>query len=96
MPFRELMERYGIVGVPMLDAQATFSAPARFGDVLQVTSELAEWRNKSLVVSHRICRGDTLCVEGREIRGWVARDDSRPNGLRAVPIPDEIKRRFRR
>jgi len=94
LPFHELIKERDTVGVPLLDARATFLAPVRFGDVVTVTSGIAEWRNTSFVVSHRIFNGDTLSVEGQEIRVWVVRDPAHPKGLRAVPVPADIRKRF--
>ncbi len=94
LPFHELIEARGIVGVPLLDARATFLAPVRFGDIITVTSEITEWRNKSFVVSHQIHNGDVLSVEGREIRAWVEKAPGSKKGIRAIPIPDDVKQRF--
>ncbi len=94
LPVHEMFKDQGIVGVPLLDAKATFLSPVRFGDTITVTSEIAEWRNKSFVVMHEIHYADVLAVEGREIRAWVVVDKTRPKGLRAIPVPDEIKARF--
>jgi 4-hydroxybenzoyl-CoA thioesterase len=81
LPFHLLIKERDTVGVPLLDAQATFLAPVRFGDVLTVTSGIAD-------------NGDVLAVEGREIRAWVTKDPDSPKGMRAVPVPDDIKQRF--
>ncbi len=94
LPFHRLIKERDIVGVPLLDARATFLAPVRFGDVITLTSGISEWRNTSFVVSHRIFNGEALSVEGQEIRVWVIRDREHPKGLRAVPVPDDIKDRF--
>ena len=94
LPFHRLIKERNTVGVPLLDARATFLAPVRFGDVITVTSGIEEWRNTSFVVSHRIFNGDVLSVEGQEIRVWVMRDPDSPKGLRAVAVPDDIKKRF--
>ena len=94
LPFHRLIRERDTIGVPLLDARATFHAPVRFGDVITVTSGIAEWRNSSFVVSHRIANGDVLSVEGQEIRAWVKRDPDSPGGLRAVPVPDDVKARF--
>ena len=32
--------------------------------------------------------------EARELRVWAAKDKTAPNGIRAVPIPAEIKAMF--
>ncbi len=94
LPFHRLIKERDTVGVPLLDAKATFLAPVRFGDVVTVTSGIAEWRNTSFVVSHKIFNGEVLSVEGQEIRVWVIRDPEHPKGLRAVPVPDDIRDRF--
>jgi 4-hydroxybenzoyl-CoA thioesterase len=94
LPFHELIEERDTVGVPLLDVQATFLSPVRFGDTVTVTSRIEEWRNKSFVVGHQIHNGEVPSVEGREIRAWVTRDPDHPKGLRAIPIPDDIKKRF--
>ncbi|MEN8198058.1 MAG: thioesterase family protein [Pseudomonadota bacterium] len=81
-------------GVPMLDTQASFKAPIRFGEVITLTSRIDEWRGKSFTVAHEVHRGGQFCAEGRDIRAWVVRDADAPNGIRAVTIPDDVKRRF--
>ena len=40
-------------------------------------------------------RGETLAVEAFDIRAWVIRDSSRPGGLRAVPMPEDVVARFK-
>ena len=94
MPFHEMIEERGIAGVPMLDTRASFRAPIRFGEVITLTSRIDEWRNKSFTVAHEVHKGGQLCAEGRDIRAWVVHDDKAPNGIRAVTIPDDVKRRF--
>lgn len=95
MPFHELIKEWGIVGVPMLNTQASFKAPTRFGEIITLTSQIDEWRNKSFTLTHEVYKGGQLCAEGRDIRAWVVHDAEAPNGIRAVTIPDEVKRRFR-
>jgi 4-hydroxybenzoyl-CoA thioesterase len=95
MPFHELIKEWGIAGVPMLDTQASFKAPTRFGETITLTSRIDEWRNKSFTLAHEVYKGEQLCAEGRDIRAWVVHDAEVPNGIRAVTIPDDVKRRFR-
>lgn len=94
MPFHEMIREKGIAGVPMLDTQASFRAPVRFGEVVSLTSWVDEWRNKSFAVRHEVRKGGQLCAEGRDIRAWVVYDESSENGIRAVPVPEDVKRRF--
>lgn len=92
--FHDMVKRYGTAGVPMLDVQATFKSPARFGDKVRLESEITEWRARTFLVSHVMKLGDRVIFEGREIRAWATKDDTAPNGIRAVPIPAELKAMF--
>jgi 4-hydroxybenzoyl-CoA thioesterase len=40
-------------------------------------------------------KGDELGVEGFETRVWVGHDATRPGGIRAKPLPQELFERFR-
>ena len=92
--FHEMVKRFGTTGVPMLDVQSTFKSPARFGDKVQLESEVVEWRDRTFVVRHVMRLGDRVIFEAREIRVWAKKDDSAPAGIRAVPIPAELKAMF--
>jgi 4-hydroxybenzoyl-CoA thioesterase len=94
LPFHVLVQRYGTSGVPMLDVQATFKSPARFGDKVLLESEVTEWRDKTFLVRHVMKLGERVIFEGREIRVWAAKDESAPNGIRAKPIPADLKALF--
>ena len=84
---------YGLRGLPIVDAQASFKAPARMGDDIQLECRIREWRGKTFVVDHRVSKGgDELCT-GREIRVW-AEIDAGPRGVKAGGVPDEIMARF--
>jgi 4-hydroxybenzoyl-CoA thioesterase len=87
-------EQYRIVGVPLVNVTCRFIRPATFGDSVEIESAIAKWGRSSFDVRHRISRAGTLIVEGTETRVWGARDPSRGNSLSALPIPDEVKRRF--
>ena len=94
LAFHEMVKRYGTSGVPMLDVQATFKSPARFGDKVRLESEITEWREKTFLVRHVMKLGGRIIFEGREIRAWAVKDDSAPNGIKAVPIPADLKALF--
>ncbi len=90
----DLAGAFGIVGIPLVDASARFLAPARFGDVVELTSQVKEFRRSSFDVEHRLMVGGTLAVEGVESRVWAARDPSDSTQIRSRPIPDEVIARF--
>jgi len=45
-------------------------------------------------LQHLLTLDGKLAVEGNETRCWVVRDASRPGGLRAQPMPDEVVAKF--
>jgi 4-hydroxybenzoyl-CoA thioesterase len=91
---QDLAARFGIIGLPLVDAGAKFIAPARFGDVVELASQVSEFRRSSFDVAHRICVGDAVAVEGRETRVWAGRDPSDPAKMKAQAIPPEVTARF--
>jgi 4-hydroxybenzoyl-CoA thioesterase len=90
----DLAGTFGIVGLPLVDAGARFIAPARFGDVVELTSQVNEFRRSSFDVDHKLTVGGELAVEGRETRVWAARDSANPSQIKAQPIPADVIARF--
>jgi 4-hydroxybenzoyl-CoA thioesterase len=90
----DLAATFGIVGLPLVDAGARFLAPARFGDVVDMTSQVSAFRRSSFDVEHRLSIGGSVAVEGRETRVWAARDPADPSKMKSVPIPPEVTTRF--
>jgi len=90
----DLAGAFGIVGLPLVDAGARFIAPTRFGDIVELTSRVSEFRRSSFDVEHRLTVRGELAVEGRETRVWAARDAADPARIKAAPIPADIIARF--
>lgn len=87
-----LLQTFQIVGIPLVETQARFLAPCAFGDDVIITTAVSEIRRSSLDISHRLLKGDQLCVEGRETRVWTGRD---PAGrMKSAPIPAEVVSRL--
>ena len=86
----EMLKRYGIVGIPLVDVSARFIVPSTFGDVVAIESTVAEIGRSSFRMQHRLLKGDTLAVEGTETRVWVGRDPAAPDRLKGLPIPPEV------
>jgi 4-hydroxybenzoyl-CoA thioesterase len=85
---------YGIIGIPLVDARANFRAPAHFGDIVELASQVSEFRRSSFDVSHELYVRGELAVEGRETRVWAGRDEADTTRLKARPIPGEVIARF--
>ena len=86
---------FGIMGLPVVDAKARFLAPAKFNDVLEIASEVTEFRRSSFDVRHRITMDGRIAAEGSEIRVWAAFDPHDRLKIRSVPIPADVIERFR-
>ena len=94
LAFGRLFIEFAIDGIPIIEATSKFRKPARLDDVLEVESWIDEWTAKTFLVKHRICNAGDVIAEGSELRAWVVRDDTAPNGIKAAPVPEEIKCRF--
>jgi len=86
---------FGILGIPLVDASARFLAPAWFGDVVELASEVSEFRRSSFDVAHRLSIRGELAVEGRETRVWATRNAAEPSQIKAQPIPEDVIARFK-
>jgi len=91
-----MLDAYGIVGIPLVEARARFVRPSTFGDEVIVESSVTAWRRSSFDVQHRLLRGEELAVEGFETRVWTARDSHSASGLKSKAIPREVVERFAR
>lgn len=95
LPKQQLLSKYGILGIPMVDTQAKFLAPATFGDSVEIESRIADWGNSSFTVEHKMYKDATMIAEGFEKRVWTVRAPGEKNGIKSRPIPAEVKERFR-
>jgi 4-hydroxybenzoyl-CoA thioesterase len=91
---QDLAGAFGILGIPLVDAGARFIAPARFGDVVEITSQVSEFRRSSFDVVHRLTVDGAVAVEGTETRVWATRDPANPDKIRAQPIPPDVAAKF--
>jgi 4-hydroxybenzoyl-CoA thioesterase len=86
----QLADTFGIIGIPLVDARANFLRSAKFGDEVEIVSQVAEFRRSSFDVEHRLSVAGQLAVEGGETRVWAARDRHDPEKIHAVAIPTEV------
>jgi 4-hydroxybenzoyl-CoA thioesterase len=90
----EFAAAYGIVGIPLVDASARFLAPARFGDAVEIATQVSAFRRSSFDVVHELSIQGKLAVEGRETRVWAGPDEADHARLKARPIPSDVIARF--
>jgi len=93
-PKPEMLKKYGLLGIPLVEASAQFYVPASFGETVAVETQIVEWGGSSFRVEHKLYKGELLAAEGREKRVWTVRDPARQSGMRSEPIPAEVKQRF--
>jgi 4-hydroxybenzoyl-CoA thioesterase len=90
----EMLRRYKIAGIPLVQASCNFFVPSSFGDIVQVDSCVTTWGTSSFTVRHKLFRGDTLAVEGIEKRVWTVRSPEQPSKVMGEQIPKEVVERF--
>jgi 4-hydroxybenzoyl-CoA thioesterase len=93
LPKPELLQKYAIAGIPLVEARARFLAPSSFGDTVIIESNVTEWGRSSFSVLHRLFKGDVLAVEGFEKRVWVVRA-SGGKKIESRAIPREVIEKF--
>ena len=94
LPKREMIQAYGIIGIPMVDVRASFRAPSRFSDEVEIVSDITEFRRSSFFVRHQLFNDGVLAVECFETRVWASRSAENPERIESIPIPREVIERF--
>ena len=86
----ELASEFGIMGIPLVDVRANFLKPIKFGDVVDMTSRISEFRRSSFDVEHQLSVGGELAVEGGETRVWASRSEDDPEKIGGTTIPADV------
>ena len=90
----QFIQKYGVVGYPMVDTRARFVKPTKFGDDVVIETKVVKFGRSSFDVEHRITLNGELCVECFDKRVWAEHDPDHPEKIRAKPIPQEIIEKF--
>jgi len=88
---RQIIDRFGVLGTPLVDAGAKFRQPSSYGDMLQLESRVETWSSKSFRMAHLLSRNGAPAVEGWEIRVFLAEDPEQPGRRRAVAVPEAFR-----
>ncbi|HWM81700.1 MAG TPA: acyl-CoA thioesterase [Pseudolabrys sp.] len=91
----QLFKAYDMAGYPMVDTQAKFYSPTRFGDDIIIESEFTRVGTSSFDIAHRILKDSKTAVEATEKRVWIGRDPADPDKIKSKPIPDNLAKLFR-
>lgn len=88
---RHWIAHHGIVGIPMVDTGAKFIKPSRFGDVVEIRSEITTLGRSSFGVQHVLLNEGDIAIEAHEKRVWVGRDPQNAENIKSLPIPDDVR-----
>ncbi len=91
---QDIVRRYGLLGIPMVDTRARFLIPSTHGDWITIESQVEAWRRSSFDVRHNVFKSEALAIEAFETRVLVGRDPGDPDKLKSAPVPAEIIARF--
>src|SRR6516225_7876907 len=91
---QDIVKRYGLVGIPMVDTRAKFYIPSTHGDWITIESRIERFKRSSFEVTHKVFKGSDLAIEAFEIRVLVRRHPDDPDKLKAAPMPAEIIAKF--
>src|ERR1700694_4980541 len=91
---QDLIRKYGLVGIPMVDTRAKFHIASTHGDWISMNSGIESFKRSSFEVTREVCKGEALAIEAFEPRVLVGRHPDDPARLKSAPFPEEIIARF--
>jgi 4-hydroxybenzoyl-CoA thioesterase len=91
---QDIITRYRLIGIPMVDTRAKFYIAATHGDWIAIESRLEAIRRSSFDITHKVFKGDQVAIEAFETRVLVGRHPDDPGQLKSVPFPREIVARL--
>ncbi|GLR87227.1 acyl-CoA thioesterase [Bradyrhizobium iriomotense] len=91
---QDLVHKYGLVGIPMVDTRAKFYIPSTHGDWITIETRIESIKRSSFEVKHDVYKGEALAIEAFETRVLVRRDPANPDKLKSAPFPSEMVAKF--
>jgi 4-hydroxybenzoyl-CoA thioesterase len=90
----KMLEKYGGAGLALLEARAVFKVASRYGEDIDIETQVTEFRRSSFFVQHKVTKAGVPALEGYETRLWTVRDAS--GNLRSGSLPPEVLAGFQR
>ena len=75
--------------VVVAHVEIRYKSPARYQDIVKVTTQIERIGNSSVTFFQRITRGDSVLVEAKTVWVCVGKD------LRPKPVPDDVAEALR-
>jgi 4-hydroxybenzoyl-CoA thioesterase len=91
---QDLVHKYGLVGIPMVDTRAKFYIPSTYGDWITIETKVESIKRSSFEVKHNVYKAADLAIEAFETRVLVGRDPANPEKLKSAPFPAEMVTKF--
>ncbi len=86
-----MLKKFNAVGFPMVDTQAKFYIPSKYGDEVSIVSQVESLGRSSFNVGHKLMKGDKVAIECWEKRVWVVKDAENPDKIVSAAIPDAVR-----
>jgi 4-hydroxybenzoyl-CoA thioesterase len=86
-----LAAAYGVAGIPLVDTRANFLRPSRYGEEVEILSEVTHVGRSSFEIDHRLFNRGELAVDAHEKRVWTVRDKG-DGRLKSQAIPENVVR----
>ena len=91
---QDIVKKYGLVGIPMVDTRAKFYIASTHGDWITIESRVESIKRSSFEVAHKVYKEKALAIEAFETRVLVGRDPDDAARLKSAPIPQEMIAKF--
>jgi 4-hydroxybenzoyl-CoA thioesterase len=89
----DMRKAYGIVGIPLVDTRANFMRPSRYGEEIEIVSNVTTVGRSSFEIDHQLFNQAELAVTAHEKRVWAIRDGE-TGRLKAQAIPEDVVRKL--
>jgi 4-hydroxybenzoyl-CoA thioesterase len=86
-----LAAAYGVAGIPLVDTRANFLRPSRYGEEVEILSEVTHVGRSSFEIDHKLFNHGELAVDAHEKRVWTVRDKG-DGRLKSQAIPENVVR----
>ena len=86
---RNIREKFGAQGTPIVEASATFTAPSTYGDTIVINAVFSHWGTASMVIDYWVDFDGRVMATGQEKRVWV--DPNGRGGIVPTPIPEPFR-----
>jgi 4-hydroxybenzoyl-CoA thioesterase len=79
--------------LPLVDSRCEFMSSPKFGDDIELRSQVSKWGRSSFSLSHDfvLADGATLLARGTESRVWCRYKSGPGSPLKSTPIPQDVR-----